>query len=791
MERRDFIKISAIAGATAALDSCGQPDVELIRFIPEEELTPGVATWKPSICTLCAAGCGTLVKVVEGDAEVMRHGRAGLIKMGLAKKIEGNPQHPISQGKLCPRGQAALQVTYHPDRIKGPLKRTGPRGSGQFQEISWDEAIQQLVSQLQALRCAEQELNLFFLTRPLRGQRRQLVERFLRLFSVRSPIYFDPFEDAVVRNANAYCFGYSQLPTYELANSAYVLSFGADFLGTWNSPVAQSVAYGVMRQGHAGRRAKFVQVEARMSLTGANADEWISVRPGTEGALALGLAHVMMREKLKRPQDAGRAGEFVAGWAQGLPDCTSEATEKRTGVAAPRIERIAREMAAHSPAVVIAGGAALAHTNGLTTAFAVSALNALLGSVGKPGGIFFSPQPKRPSHFVEFPAPAGSLMKIDDFIRPLLEGNADAAKVLMLFDANPVFATPPNLRVREALEKVPFIASFGSFMDETSILADLILPDHSPLESWLDDIPESGSTQAVVSLAPPVMRPLHNTRSMPDVLLEIARHLGGELSDKASERMPWENFEGMLKSEYQGFYKDGGTPAASSADEFWQKLQERGAWSGQGRYDPVAQAAAKAPLAKQRGEAREGFWWGTRRALPIEEASLAPPPMSFEEPRFDGDPAAFPFHFLPYESQAFGDGSLAHLPWLQEMPDPLATAMWSTWVEINPDTALKLNIKQGDLVEVASQHGMLQAPALVTPGIAPDVVAMPIGQGHTNYTRYASGRGANSISILAPMVVRETGSLAWAATRVKITKVGEGKLPLFGAELREHPHEHR
>jgi anaerobic selenocysteine-containing dehydrogenase len=184
------------------------------------------------------------------------------------------------------------------------------------------------------------------------------------------------------------------------------------------------------------------------------------------------------------------------------------------------------------------------------------------------------------------------------------------------------------------------------------------------------------------------------------------------------------------------------------------------------------------------------FWWRTT-VISLEEASLAPPPLKFREPEFDGPEKDYPFHFLPYQSQALGDGSLAHLPWLQEMPDPLSTAMWSTWVEINPDTALKLNIKQGDQVEVSSQHGKLQAPALINPGIAPDVVAMPVGQGHTNYTRYASGRGANPMSILAPMVVPETGSLAWAATRVKITKVGEGKLTLFAGGLREHPHEHR
>ena len=152
----------------------------------------------------------------------------------------------------------------------------------------------------------------------------------------------------------------------------------------------------------------------------------------------------------------------------------------------------------------------------------------------------------------------------------------------------------------------------------------------------------------------------------------------------------------------------------------------------------------------------------------------------------------YPFNLLPYASQQFGDGRHANLPWMQEMPDMLSTAMWSTWVEINPKTAERLGIQQGDLLEVASRHGKLQAPALLSPGIAPDVVAMPVGQGHENYGRYASHRGANPIKILAAQAEPETGALAWAATRVKITRVGKkGKLILFGGGLREWPREYR
>src|SRR5271154_6533591 len=299
MERRNFLKISVLSGAAATLGACGSPEEQLIRFVPEEELIPGIATWKPSVCTLCSAGCGLLVRVMQGDAEVVRHGKTGIIKMGLAKKLEGNPQHPVNLGKLCARGQAGLQVVYHPDRITHPLKRTGSRGSGEFQEITWDDALKELGSHLGTLQSSKATGSLGFLARPLRGQRRELIERFLKAFGAPPAVWYEPFDEAVLRAANLQSFGHAALPTFDLARADYVISFGADFLGTWNSPVAQSVGYGEMRQGRAGRRGKFVQVESRMSQTGANADEWIPCNPGTEGVLALGIAHVLLQEKLR------------------------------------------------------------------------------------------------------------------------------------------------------------------------------------------------------------------------------------------------------------------------------------------------------------------------------------------------------------------------------------------------------------------------------------------------------------------------------------------------------------
>jgi anaerobic selenocysteine-containing dehydrogenase len=755
MDRRNFLKVSAVGGATAALDACGKPERQLVRFIPEEELVPGIATWKPGVCTQCGAGCGILVRVMEGEAEVTRHGQVGLLSMGLAKKLEGNPDHPVNRGKLCAWGQAGLQVTYNPDRVRFPIRRTGPRGSGEYQEVSWDEAIKELVSHLPKTKPAGKPSPLIFLTEPLHDHRGVLIERLLAALGAPAAVKFEFFEQAVLRRANELSFGRYQLPTFDLGNANYVVSLGADFLGTWNSPVAQNLGYGTMRQGRPGLRGKFVQVEARMSQTGANADEWVYAKPGTEGILALGFAHVILNGKLGPAAGAGGVGALIDGWSKGLPDYAPETVARLTGVEAARIERLAHEMAAHPPAVVLIGGAPLGQTNGLANALAVNALNDLLGSVEKPGGIFFTPQPP----MADLPA-AQAASSVQALCDGILKGST-SVETLLIYNANPVFASPPAWRVREALEKIPFIASFGSFVDETSVLADLILPDHSYLESWVDHIPESGTTQAVASLAPPAMQPLHHTRAMPDILLDAAHQLGGD----AAKALPWKDYQELLQAAFEPLRAHPGSVSAKTSDDFWSTIQKRGGW------------------------------WGAENTSPLVRKNLArssAAPIRVTGPQFDGSAQEYPFNFLPYASMQFGDGRHANLPWMQEMPDAIATAMWSVWVEINPKTAAKLGIQQGDLLEVASQHGKLEAPALLAPGIAPDVVAMPVGQGHENYGRYASRRGANPIKILAPQTEAETGSLAWASTRVKVTRLGrKGELILFAGGLREIPREYR
>jgi menaquinone reductase, molybdopterin-binding-like subunit len=206
-----------------------------------------------------------------------------------------------------------------------------------------------------------------------------------------------------------------------------------------------------------------------------------------------------------------------------------------------------------------------------------------------------------------------------------------------------------------------------------------------------------------------------------------------------------------LKSTLAPLAHHRGSIQAKDSEEFWTKIQEQGVWWSE---EASANLKAKNPS-------------GSFSALKNQEAEFA------------GSIGEYPFYFLPYATQQFYDGRHANLPWMQELPEVLSTGMWGTWVEINPRAAANLQIEQGDLVEMASPHGKVRAPALLSPGIAPDVIAIPVGQGHEEYGRYASGRGANPIKMLAPQVEPTTGALAWAGTRVSITKVGKGELVLL------------
>src|SRR5687767_2736987 len=182
MDRRSFIKLTAVSGTTAALASCGNPDHQIVRFVPDEDIVPGQAVWRPGVCPLCPSGCGLSVRVMDADAEVTRDGKSGVVQILAAKKLEGNSNHPINRGGLCARGQAAIQVTYHPDRITQPLKRTGNRGDGTYAAVTWDAAIAEAVGSLNKLASGGKASALWYLGRARGGHRGLVVRQFLAKF---------------------------------------------------------------------------------------------------------------------------------------------------------------------------------------------------------------------------------------------------------------------------------------------------------------------------------------------------------------------------------------------------------------------------------------------------------------------------------------------------------------------------------------------------------------------------------------------------------------------------------
>ena len=735
LTRRQFLTAAAATGVGAVVFT-GCQDVPHQEFQAQsrlrvaEDALVGFDNWYATTCDQCGAGCGQIVRLVEGRA----------------KKIEGNPDHPVNLGKMCVRGHAALQEQYHPDRIQGPLQLAGARGSGSYTALTWDDAMNRLAERLRALQ--GQSNAVAVVTAPLSAHQAMVVNRFSRGLGARW-MQFEPLTEAPYREAVRRVLGMDVLPDYDIANARYILSFGADFLGTWLSPVHHEVGYGQFRQGsyRAGQfsprpgssRGYLVQIEPHLSMTGSNADEWVWVRPGTEGLLALSMASVIVSERLG---DTTAASELGSGLDQYAPDRVAQ----QIGVSGQKIQQLAREFASRGPSLAIAGGQAGAYTNGTETLSAIMTLNRAVGAVGRQGGIRPNPAPAITGLPTAQPSRFSDWQQLSEQLR------SRQVQVVLLHDANPVYGLPAALGFRENLAQAPFVVSFSSFMDETTSMADLILPSHVQLEEWGTDVPDPGPGYQVLSVRQPVVQPQYDTRSFYDVLLSLGEQLGGRLRTE----LPWRTMQDAIKDSVRNLQGERrGSVPGNDFETFWVSMLQRGGW-----WDVSRTASA--------GSAPSG---GNVAA-------------SFRPARFAGEAPEFPFHLVVFPHQSLGQGEAAHLPWAQQAPDPVTSVTWTTWVELNPNTARNLGVKEGDLVTVESPNGRVEVPVYISPAAPTEVLAMPLGQGHTQGGRWATRdgkiRGVNPLDLLAPLTDETTGALAYGATRVKISRVGRRiDLPKF------------
>jgi anaerobic selenocysteine-containing dehydrogenase len=692
--RRDFLKVLGWGGTAVALSGCGNGMVEsgketVVSYVETNDyMIPSVSVYFNSTCAQCDAGCSIMGRVREGRV----------------LKLEGNPNSAINRGKTCGLGQAGVQHHYNPDRVREPLLRTGDQGEA----ISWDKAYALIAEKLKGVSGEE----IAFLTGGVSGHLKVLMGNYLDSFGCKNHFVYEAIAPAVVRAANKKSYGV-EMPRFNINKAKVVLSFGADFLGAWVSPVNFSQQYAQFRKGVNGQRGVLIQVESKMTITGANADRWLAVRPGTEGILALGIIHAL-----------GTATGEVAAAVKGYD---KERVSRDTGVSAEQIDKIAALLKARTPSLVLVGSAAEGYAHGSQNAAAINLLNQVLGNVGKTvEGAAIVPFPQM------MPA-TGNTVALNKLNKGLNEGKY---KVLFSYATNPVFTAPGAMKFKDNMAKAGFKVAFAHYLDETAMQADLVLPLDSALEDWGTQVPEYMAEGAQINIQQPLMEKLHpGTRGMGDILLALIKQRG------AADYKNFDDFYAYLRSAV--LHNKGALGGSGVADDdiFWNETLSKGIVKLPG--------AAHASLSARSGASGLSL----------------PAPAAID--------AQYPLQLIPHVNASLRDGRNTNQPWLQESPDPLTTIVWDSWVEIHPKKAAELGIVEGDIVEVTGKNGSVKVQAYVFPGIHPDAISIPIGRGHEAMGRYAKGYGVNPFQILDLVYDKETGELALHETRVKISKTGQ------------------
>lgn len=711
--RRNFIKLGAAGTATAVLAGCAQEGEEWVTLEPyvraPEEQLPGLSSLYATTCRMCPAGCGILAEVTNGRAV----------------KLEGNPEHPVSRGKTCARGQAGLQLLYNPDRVTGAVRQS-ERGSRKFEAIPWSEAINELKAALSGIGAGLA----VWTGSTTSAHLADLFARLTEALGAPAPLRYDLYSGLngydVLAAANAAFFDRAGLPVYHVGRADVVFSFGADFLGTWLNATAYNVEYGEFRSQPFGERGYLVQFEPKMTSTGAKADRWIPARPGSEALIAQALIRLIADEDGLAPADRAERARALAG------EVDLEQAAAAAGLPVEGLAELARLFAQGERPLALPGPVLTGRSDALAATMAVQALNVIAGTFGQPGGM---------DVISEAPVSALVAPRSSTYAdaRALIERmKAGEVKVLLVHNANPAYELPREAGFVDALENVELIVSFNPLVDETSVHADYILPDRVYLEGWGYDVPTPTSTGSpVISSQQPVVPPLYDIRATADVLLAVAQGIS-----RAGQAMPWQNEVEYLREVITQLP----TGATGSGDEAtrWARFQQAGGWWPA---VPVANAAPE----------------------PNQSQGIDVPAMTYQ-----GSEEEYPYHLHLYFSVLLNDGSGAAMPWLQGSPDPMTTVSWQTWVEINPQTADELDVNFNDIVKIESPFGEIEALVYVFPAIRPDTVAVPLGQGHSDYGRYARQRGANALRLLGPEA-DQGGSLIWSNVRVKIRKTGEKK----------------
>jgi anaerobic selenocysteine-containing dehydrogenase/Fe-S-cluster-containing dehydrogenase component len=479
MDRRDFLKMIGVASGTTAFLGCNlDRDTEkLIPYLvpPEDGILPGQQTFVATSCTECPAGCGVSARVVEGHPV----------------KVDGLEGHPVNDGALCVRGQASINRLYLPERIRQPLVRGE---GGDLAPANWDDALAKVAGVLGGTRRDE------FLSGRTTGSLSALAGEFCAALVVERLPELEVFSHAAIRRANREYFGRAEVPWYRIDRADFLLTVGADVIGTFQNPNANVAAIAAARASEGG--FAWYHAEAHSTLSGFQAMDRLILRPGSEAHL---LAFLLRAYQSRRIMSDRRLADQI----DAVPEISLEDAVSATGVDREILQAMVEGFAAAERPLVIAGETATAGDGGLEVARLAALIQAASGMVGETVDFTRWPDYSR----------VGSMRDVEDLVGRLEGGRVG---VLFVFGTDPLGRLPESKRMAAAFGKAELVVGVGDVLNDTMSRCDVVLPLSHTLESWGDVEPRAG----VVGVIQPAFEPLFDTRSDGDILLSLMAAAG-------------------------------------------------------------------------------------------------------------------------------------------------------------------------------------------------------------------------------------------------------------------------
>jgi len=734
ISRRDWLRRTSLAGAVTAGTAKAGEEAPAVPARPGWQGSQRVRKIATN-CEMCFWRCGVLAEVRDGRVA----------------KLEGNPDHPLTAGRLCARGNAGTQLLYDPDRLKRPMLRTGARGEGKFRDVSWDQALDFLSARMQDLKGHYGAESLAFFPH---GVASSFFATLMKAFGTPNsaePAFSQCRGPREVGYALTFGSGLGSPEPVDLEESKLIVLIGSH-IGE-NVFTSQVTAFGTALE----RGAKLIVVDPRFSVAAAKADWWLPIRPGTDIALLLAWMNVLLEE-------GSYDKEYLASYASGLPELTAhvreftpEWAEAITELPAASIRETARVMAAAKPAVALHPGRhATWYGDDTQRARAMAIVTALLGSWGRRGGIFLPtdlhtgsmPLPPFPKPSRERADGAGTRYPLASeeqgltmgLVEATLTGKPYPIKGWIVYGQNVLESIPRREQTLKAIAALDLMVVVDVMPVEQIQYADLVLPEATYLERYDPPAVVASAKRPFVAVRQPVIEPLYDSRPGWWIAKQLAPRLGLEAY------FPWQSPDEHLAA------------LVRPLEVNLRELRTRGAVAFAGR-----------PYIDERTP-DDGPLFGTASGK-IELYSPALKQLGFDPlPRYMpvADPPPGYFRLIYGRAAVHSFARSENNAWLDAL-------MPENQVWINSDVARDLRLADGERAVLENQDGVCSLPIAVrvTPGIRRDCVYMVHGFGQESRgMRRAYRRGASDTQLMTRVGIDPV--MGGTGMRVNFVRVRRG-----------------